>query len=547
MPRGRPSNNVDDDEKLAIRREKVRLNVQAHRQRQKLKKLQEALNEPSQPEFRWIQETKWQASSDKTLPEQKALALCKPSHDAECTLLYEPTPEKQYSYSLMGMFRTRFLPQRLVLPGPRLSEHRLVTPCALWVVRGYDTAAFREDPLVGGIVRALGLAILGVEHQREDILSVSTHRYYKTLAAISRQLRSLNNGESLDVNDHLALVLACHAVSIFELSASGSLTKMFTHVRGLGSLLLRQSLQLETVPEEWYDFMEEYELMELTLCLIYRQSPVLTGAKLGKAVRRRYHAVGELTTPRSMTGQLQELVHICRPLLPIMEYVDDADLLSNPNLERLKQSLDSISHITTGMQQWAHKFLARDASQVVGSEAYTSGHGELDFPGLEVAAAWLFWLCFKAHTLETHISVIEQIQSHQQKNVRSDDANQSHDSQPSNLDTELTLVRSELLDTLHLLMRSTPYFLKANIGLIGQSFVCFPLETARVAFLHELHRETSPSSSDTESVLSTEKMKSLLQGLKACKRLAEKASDMRCALFTDPSGEWSPPLKALPG
>ncbi|OCT53342.1 hypothetical protein CLCR_10005 [Cladophialophora carrionii] len=547
MARGRPRAGSLDDKKLADRREQVRLNVRAHRQRQKEKKRLEALNQPYEPKFRWVQETKWQSSGTKdssTRVKQARLRKPrrKPSPGSECSLLWGPSPEKQYTLSLLGMFRTRYLPERVTLPGAGVSEEQLITPCAIWVVEAYQMAVVRENPVVTGMLRALGLSILATELRREDIRAVSLNTYHKTLPFICRQLTSITSGGSLDPDDYLALILSGHAAAIFEVNVSGCMSRIFDQVRGLGSVYVHQLLQSGSMPKDWRYLMEEYRLFEIIFCLIYRRPSVLTGTGLCRSARQRNDVSHRRNASDPGNSQFGELVFLARHIPPIMNHIDESmvgDALRNRAAEQLHATMETVSFVLEELRKWCTEFLARDGRAFAESEAYVCGCGDFDFPDFQVASAWIFWLSFKIHALESYLSVVDIIQSSRQNHEISDlcgHRSNTSSTRVSQFCKGMLGARSELLEAVQLLIRSLPYLLQANVGYVGRSFVAFPLETARVALLHELQRESSvPSPADvlSPSISAGEPTQGILQGLASCARTMENAKAMKCALFSD--------------
>ncbi|KIW24970.1 uncharacterized protein PV07_10646 [Cladophialophora immunda] len=541
MGRGRPPYPRSEDERVAIRREKVRLNVQAHRERQKLKKRLEALNAPYQPRLRWVQETKWQSkratdTRDQNQVVKYAPTRCGRSPGSHCSLLNHPGPEKQYTLALLALFRSRLLPDRVTLRRPGPSEQRLTTPCAPWVVRGYELAAVKENPLMIGMLRALGLALLGADHQREDIQMVAQRTYQTTLPAVSRQLGLLMNGCNRSSSDYPTLMLSCHAAAMFELNVGGSLLDLNRHVRGLGCLLVHRFLESKSMPDDVYDLLEEYRLFELVFCFISRQKSVLTGTPLAtEAISTDGRDLGN-----QHMSQISRLVRCAGSVPPIMVYVDrlkSGTLTGERELARMSKFLKTLSCTTTGLQIWCEDFLANDARSVAESSNYTSGHGDLAFPNLEVLTAWTYYLSFKMHTLETCISLLEHA-TLTQSSLR--EVEYVEDStkciQSSETDEEVILLRSDLLETTKLLLRSLPYFSETSLGYIGRSLVAFPLETAKRTLLHEFERRSSLTLAGSEAACvdsSDHTVQDIIEGIAALKLMATSAKASGCALFSD--------------
>ncbi|KIY00293.1 uncharacterized protein Z520_03978 [Fonsecaea multimorphosa CBS 102226] len=541
MARAAAPSQRTEDERLAIRREKVRLNVQAHRERQRLKKRLEDLDRPCQPKLRWIQETKWQSkgtadSRDQDQVEESAGPRSERPPKAECRLTMYPSPEKQYTLGLLALFRTRLLPDRVTLRRPGPSEQRLTTPCAPWVVRGYELAAVQENPLLTGMLRALGLAFVGAEHQREDIQSVARRTYQVTIQAVSRKLRLLVDGNKPSTNDYSPLMLSCHAGALFELNVSGSLPGMSRHVRGLGCLLISHFLEAKSMPQDISDILEEYRLLEMVFCLINRQPSVLSGTTLSKEAKRPDNPdLGD-----SHMSQLTKLVHIAGEIPPIMVYVDGLNsgtVISDQEVGRLSTFLETLSYTTTELQTWAEDFLANDAHSVAESLVCTSRNSDLTLPNLEVLTPWTFYLSIKICALETYISMLEHdISIRSSPEVETvDEACSTNDFQLSGSHEKILLLRSEVLETTRLLLRSVPYFSQPSLGYIGRSLVAFPLETTKRALLHEFERRAGQALAASEIAgvnFSYDGAQDIIQDLIVWKEIATSAKASGCALFS---------------
>ncbi|OAP57954.1 hypothetical protein AYL99_07044 [Fonsecaea erecta] len=544
MGRERALSRRTEDEKLAIRREKVRLNVQAHRERQRLKKRLEVLNEPCQPKLRWIQETKWQLQRKADTHDQDQVAKSagprrEGSPKLDCCIAIHPSPGKQYTLALLAMLRTRLLPDRVILRSPGIPEQRLTTPCAPWVVRGYELAADKEDPLLMGMLRSLGLALLGADHQRKDIQTFAQRTYQTALRAVSRQLGLLMSGHKHSSNDHPTLILSCHAAAMFELNVGGSLSDMSRLVRGLGSLLVHHFLESNSMQEDIFDLMEEYRLFEMVFCLVNRQKSVLSGTILGREEKCLDNPDPDLGNCRM--SLLTKLVHIGACIPPIMVYADrlkSTTVTSDKEHGPMGKFLKTLSSAATELQLWRQDFLANETPPVMGSLTYTSEYNNPEFQNLEIVTAWTYYLSIKIHTLETYAFMLEHATLIQPSSTNIEAAEEGYgmiDVQLSSPDEKIILLRSELLDTTRLLLRSMPYFSDASLGHIGRSLIAFPLETVKRALLGELERRSSLACVESEIAslkFSGHQAQDIIQDLVVWREIATNAKASGCALFS---------------
>lgn len=547
MGRGRPPSQRTPEERLAIRRANVRRNVQAHREREKLKRSLSTLKAQPQPKLRWIQETKWSQKQPKPQKESKATEIQvtksntrKSRPAAQHSLIREPSPEPQNNLALLGMFRSKFLPDRIILPTPGASDDRLTTPCAPWVVKAHELASLEEKPLLKDILRALALGQLGAEQQREDIQVVAFHAYQRMLSALKRQLDSLMRDRSHKTGNFLALFLCCHAASIFELNVNASLPDTFRHVRGLGSLLVHQAGASDLVPGVLFDLVEEYRLLEVVFCLIYREESVLAASNLCRVPKA---GEKQVAAPERMCN-FSSLIYIARHLPPIMVRLDEQKAIPgarNQSLREFRLLLQRLSDVLRRLEEWCDDFLTLHAQPVVQSPAYVSGYGELDFPNLELASTWTYCLSFKLLTLDTYIDIHSQINSRlpSQENSNSFEGVSGclrSDSFPKIGKDELSNARTKLLSLAQLLTRSLQYFFVADVGFIGRSLVVFPLETARLAFVHEFERESnSPlyAPGVNHSNFMNQRSQEIGDGLMVCKSFQTKANALKLPLFSN--------------
>jgi hypothetical protein len=496
MPGGKPSSQHTAEEKAAIRRQKVKLNVRAHRERQKQKRGIVHPGSPVQSTLRWVRETKWESrgSADhaqvrnQAQPSTAVRSQNKPSWVPMRCLPYAPSPGTQYTMALLGLFRSRFLPDRIILPTLPCPDRQIATPCASWVVNAYDLAVFQDKTALQDMLRSLALGVVGAENQREDIQIISRHSYQRTLFGLRRQLLSLINGGIYCAYDFLALVLSCHVAALFELTINTSLSDMFRHVRGIGSLILHRIYSQGPVSEILSHLIEEYRMLEICFSLAYRRTSALKAPK-GSAVVANSSRLAEEVQVSHLGG----LLDIGDRIPPVIVQLDSLISTSviDQSLPQLYNILKELSDIIAHVEVWYSGFLARYGPVIMQSTISSSVSDNLDFPSLEVAAAWVYSLSFKLYALNTYISTCTQVSlfapAYGSFSIFQDNLKAKNDQH--NFDHGfITHLRTKVFNTAHLLSRSLPYFFEARIGITGRSLAVFPLAAAKDAFKQEMGR-----------------------------------------------------------
>ena len=538
MPRGRPPSQHAPEEKAAIRREKVRLNVKAHRERQKRK----GLASKNQSKFRWVYETKWENRGEKQSQSQDKRKLAggassagDESNLARLQLLHAPSSEKVSADALLASFRTQFLPDTVTLPTPKA---RLATPCASWVIQAFDLSALQEKAPLSSMLRSVALGLMGAERERKDIQLHSLNSYRRTLAAVGRQVQSLIDGGSYCVYDTTSLLLSCHVAAMFELMVNGSLPDMFRHIRGLGSLLLHQIRTLAAVPQVLCDLVQEYRLLEICFCINYRQLSVLEGLNRDMMKARNLKGSDSAETPSYM----QSLLDIGHCIPPVMVRLDNLESRNGPRtfMQRFQEIINTLDNIIEELEKWSSEFLTGCGASVQGFEFWFPNSNSMDFPSLDVATVWTFSLSFKIHALETYISAINVCMSSESASLTSSGWSLDAKVPQTKFGSKsISQGRREILTAAHLLSRSLPYFFKANVGVIGRSLSVFPLESARLALANELERCLSPDphgESHHDSNLMHQRSQEIVKALSICKSSGLKAKESGLPLFSE---NWS--------
>lgn len=530
---------------MAIRREQVRLNVKAYRARRKQEQATNTAESEGHQQLRWIDVSQWPSSSstDNATGRHQREAVKRGGLDegseksTALSILLQPTSEKQYAIAFLASFRTQFLPDRITLNTPDVSDDRLITPCASWVVNAYQLACGQEHAVLNNIMLSVALAMAGADNHRQDFQIEALHAYKRTLYSLRRQIQSLSDKGLSSVHDTIAPILSCHVAALFEVMVNSSLANMSRHVGGIGSLLLHQLRTAGLLPTVMYDLVEEYRLLDISFCLIYRRQMILTGSF--KSIRDAGRV--RVLVAQSRIRYLGGLLDIAYRIPPTMVELDElkARGCDQHSSSQLQNILECASDVVELLDKWTTSFLAQQGRPLGQSSAFLSETDAFAFPNLEIAATWVYSLTFKMHALDTYISALAELMhcrtlydsSMSSKNPR--DAGEDEIVQS---DDNLFQASSDLLATTRLLGRSVPYFLEAKIGMIGRSLIVTPLESARITLLHEFQRfsnRTSDSSNPSDRDTTPQNLKEVLRMMSLYKDLEVKARLLGLPLFSE--------------
>ena len=310
MPRGRKPGPGTTEERAAARRERVRLNVQAFRKRKN--NLVNGKQQPPKPALRFIEDTKWQQhlrsqslSSDSRTSTEDYSNSCKDKsstfgasdtgsthsfersvvlsgNSAVTTLLHTPKDSITYTSQLYALLPDRFLPQRVVLPTSDSDSDHVRTPCSLWITTACKLAHAQSNSALRDVVMAVSLALMSMEHPREDLQVASQRLYSRSLAKTRGSLdQIMNEHHKFKSTDMQSLFLSCHASAIYEMLVNGSAVDTKRHVNGIGLLIEQQRQHPEFPALIGEALLEEYRMLEINFSLLHRQLSVSNRLDLG--------------------------------------------------------------------------------------------------------------------------------------------------------------------------------------------------------------------------------------------------------------------------
>lgn len=489
MPRGRRPGPGTAEEKAAIRREKVRLNVQAYRKRKAAaEKCSEAVAKPS---LRWVEDTKWQTeyahqrrtgsvndSSDCSSPATSSHFYADTDDadtDATSALVVasprftiSPDLSKQYSLSILSSFPERFLPSQLSLPSMD-DVQTLRTPCALWVTTATKQARTQESGGLNDVLHAIVLAVMGMEHQRPDVQVYAQRLYTRSLMKTRRSLVPvLANNTTATKTDVLTLLLSCHAAAVYELLINGSMADMLKHVTGI-SLLIEHQRRMPDFPSLAGDsLVEEYRMLEIHFCLLQRRLSVLGRIKeRDRADGRVSHKAAPAETEAGLVAKLLDLAD---QIVPVMVELDSFTEDAPATAKRLMKLVQVALSLHAQLADWSTFLHDRSFPASPKSESSSDINEPVDLSQItqyEFASCYLFSLSYELHAVGVCVEAAEALWR------RTQNLQGAQLAQPS---AQILLLRTKSIGIARTVLELMPYFFRADKGIIGRSIAIWPLE-----------------------------------------------------------------------
>ncbi|ETN41138.1 uncharacterized protein HMPREF1541_03073 [Cyphellophora europaea CBS 101466] len=485
MPRGRRPGPGTAEEKAAIRREKVRLNVQAYRKRKA--QSERDTSDPPRTNLRWVEDTKWQNEykQQRLTPQQEdeedsgyaspATTLTLSSdQDASSTMVYAsprtlraPDPEKQYSLSLLAAFPERFLPNQLSLPlyqdvqTPR-------TPCALWVTTATKQARMQESGALTDVLHAIVLAVTGMDHQRTDIQIRAQQLYTQSLVKTRRSLAPvLANNQVATKTDILNLILSCHAAAVYELLVNGSLTDMLRHVTGISLLIEHQRHMADFSSLAGDSLVEEYRMLEIHFCLVQRRLSTIGRIK---QMSTNENLPFKESVAHSETGLVTRLLNLADQILPIMVELDSYTQTNPATAGQLMKLVQLALSLHAQLDAWSTFLHGQSFPASPRSESSFDASEPLDLSQItqyEFASCYMFSLSYDLHAIGVCIESVEAL-ARRTKNT--------HHAELAKPSAQILLLRTKNLAVAGSILELMPYFFQRDKGIIGRSIAIWPLE-----------------------------------------------------------------------
>ena len=487
MPRGRRPGPGTSEEKAAIRRERVRLNVQAFRRRKAGEEGNQVAKNKSK--IRWVSDSKWQSEYDEkqrqadesgedlsltdtaATPSVSDRPMLADEEAYELSLVMLPrTPDlgRQYSHALLASLPARFLPQRVSIPSIPSGFIKIRTPCALWVTSACALAQTQDYGPLKDVLLSIVMALASSEQSRPDLAVTSQGLYTRSLFKTRRTLQPIIEGHRLPIGTDIAGVfLACHAAAVFELFVNGSLEDMARHVKGIGFLIqhLQNHPEVSDANAAIGDsLIEEYRMLQMNFSMMSRQPSTTYQNSLNVNSGRN-----------RVTSIFTDLLDLADQIPPIMVELDKLRPKQRSDsmycAERLGKLIPVLCTIHSELSSWSNilreKLIEKSLGDIFGANEV--GLNLSAITSYEFASTWMFSCSYDCYAIETCIEALDFLDSLEKSPGRPR-------SKASPYRTET--LRSDLISNAGGIIDIMPYFMQHDKGIIGRSIAIWPLEGA---------------------------------------------------------------------
>ena len=503
MPtRGRPPKPGTTEEKAAARRERVRNNVRALRERRKKEAQEQAdsngtlvirreSTDETDETASFSGSRKESIAAQTGLPEKKSktLSLVNSRNNVSLPLPFSIDSKSPYAIALMATVRVQFLPDSIYLPPtvdgvtlkPWESDQPLWTPCAFWVTSAFTKASGQESSLLKTSLLAIGTLLKSLEFNDPELRAASSELYRRCLQGIRKALEPLLSGSNERPKDTVALYLACHAAAMYELCQSSDLKTAMYHLRGVSHLIchLGDDRDVDAQSVAWL-LLQDYRMAEMGLCMKFRYCSY---SSLKKRQFQNQSAEQKRSLSRSMHSDSSNvLVAITDIADGICEVMVDFDAIKHDPvdssfLEQCRRMVEKLDSLETRFKPLfdflAYKFGPAFIS--IDTESDGPGSASLKFKTFDIGAAFCYGIMTELHCLETQIEIAQAVLN---TNMEDDTFSRS----------KIASTRQEHRGLCLRLTQCLHYFLQTDKGITGGALSIFPLDAASVMLENEYNR-----------------------------------------------------------
>lgn len=533
MGRGRPPKPGTAEEKAAARRQRVRNNVRALRERRKQEAAAgSAVTTDNSFRLEWVESDHGHISTEKdfklkcleaqdeasgeniseadttVLTPTHAGALCLANRLNEAKIInpIKVDTKNAYALAMLATVREMFLPDAIYLPQdtttttikPWDSKQLLWTPCAFWITSAFAKTSNDDTGLLKTTLLSIGILLKSLEHNNHSLRVAALDMYRRSLQGIRKTLDPIVQGRPDKPKDVIALYLACHAAAMFELVQNPDLSATMRHLRGVSQLIchLGDGGDDEAQSTAWL-LLQDYRMVEMGLCLKFRYASHSSIARRkfeeANLDRRSSTDYSKPTRGRRSHNMLVDLTDIADDICATMVRFDHLKL--GPTelhaTADLRDCLEKLDEIWQRFPRLHSQLLERYGNAFISKNAKDDGDTESSykFKTFDIGAAWCYNLMVQLYCLETSIeatTLLLRVELDLAMQTPTSDYQQS----PASESTETELVDEfASIDRLHelrrlhraiciQLSRCLSYFLQTDKGFTGQTLAIFPLDTA---------------------------------------------------------------------
>lgn len=478
MARGRPRLGGTDEERAEARRARVRLHVQAYRQRQKEKHLQHTLPGREEPlEIVLEDPGRKLCSQSKSAPQTVNAGIC--SHRIvlgrkmfDSLLKQAFKPCMQFELDQGPAYRGPFLDALIAryLPDPSIStgiEGKLdmirygsgATPitCSTWLLSACESSTTNGADVLSEALLSMALGMVGAELNDVNLLRSAMRAYQRALVRVQNGLSVILSGSDKPDASQDFLPLSCMACTFTELLVNRSIESATRHLNGIGLLIEKcgvTSLQSPNMRAMFY----EHRAVYIALCFLDRRSCFYS--------QKEWMDVALRDSDRHATSYYQTLLDIAYLVPILMEKYDSAGLASADHLYQMLERLRYFHHL---MDQWKRNFEVTVGVPLVFVKDSVSNDpfsNEIHFAAMGVATSMLYYYAFKIYLNQMVIDIAQDLALHGEPT--SDMVSESKD---------------QALEYARRICRSLPYCFDMKKGVLGKLVSMFPFDTAWRTFV----------------------------------------------------------------
>lgn len=542
MGRGRPPKPGTVEEKAAARRERVRNNVRALRERRKKEAaIVGQLTGTKSLVVEWFDDEDSTTQTEVDTPNSStgvagsrkssdtsdfslssttghggALYLVSRRNTAKTMFPSTIDTQSPYAAALLATVRGQFLPDSIYLPPaigntkgkPWESDQFLWTPCAFWVTSAFAKASCHETSLLKTSLLAIGMLLKGLEFQDSSLKIASLEMYRRSLQGIRKSLEPLTEPNPKKPKDAVALYLSCHAAAMFELIQNSDLSATMYHLRGVSHLIchLGDGGDEDHQSMAWL-LLQDYRFAEMALCLKYRYTSFSSikrrqfeNANFGRFQLSKRSSAAHGRTSHNM---LVTITDMADDICAIMVQLDCLRTqLSRPDAPiKIRRLLERLDLISIGFKYLHEQLVLRFGTNFLYKDTYGDGPapGSVKFGTFDIGAAWCYYLMVQIYCFETSIdatALLLRICNDLNSMPSPPESKHSGQSDETNVESVDEFVSLDRLHELRKLHRSTciqlsqclQYFLQIDKGITGQGLAIFPLDAAIAMLEVEIER-----------------------------------------------------------
>jgi hypothetical protein len=478
MTRGRPRLGGSDEERAEARRARVRLHVQAYRQRQKEKNNQytiPAAEKPleiiiEEPDRKLYRQLKQDNSTDNIVVynhhkmlERNTFGALMQKASKPC-MQFELDQGPAYRGPFFDALIARYLPDPSISSGVdgRLDMFRyrngaMPITCSTWLLSACESSSTSGADVLSEAMLSMALGMVGAELNDINLLRSALRVYQRALIRVQKGLSLILSGSDSPDASQDFLPLSCMACTLTELLANRSIESASRHLDGIALLIEKcgiASLESSNMRAMFY----EHRAVYIALCFLDRRSCFYS--------QKEWMQVALNDNAKHATSYYQTLLDIAYLIPELMEEYDSAGLASIGHLHQMLQRLREFHDL---LDHWKRNFeVTVNVPLVIVKESDSDDlfSNEIHFAAMGAATSLLYYYAFKIYLNQMIIDIVEDLafQGEPVPGIRSQ-------------------AKDQALEYARRICRSLPYCFGKDKGALGKLISMFPFDSAWQTFL----------------------------------------------------------------